>query len=46
MLLLPACGLFDTKQDDTAGWSAQRLYSEAKDQMGSGNYAKAIEYLE
>ncbi|MDX1375026.1 MAG: outer membrane protein assembly factor BamD [Burkholderiales bacterium] len=45
-LQLAGCGLLDNKTDETAGWSAQRLYSEAKDQMGSGNYAKAIEYLE
>ena len=46
LLQLAACGLFETQKDDTAGWSAQRLYSEATDQMGSGNYAKAIEYFE
>ena len=46
MLQLSACSLLDDKKDDTAGWSAQRLYSEAKDQMSSGNYTKAIEYLE
>jgi outer membrane protein assembly factor BamD len=45
-LQLSACGLFDSKKDDTVGWSAQRLYSEAKDQIGSGNFTKAIEYLE
>ena len=45
-MLLSGCALFDNKKDDTVGWSAQRLYSEAKDQMGSGNYTKAIEYFE
>ena len=45
-LLLSACGLFENKKDDTVGWSAQRLYSEAKSEMASANYAKAIEYLE
>jgi len=46
LLQLSACSIFDDKKDDTAGWSAQRLYSEAKDQMSSGNFTKAIEYLE
>ena len=32
--------------DETAGWSAQRLYGEAKDAMASRNYATAIKYLE
>jgi outer membrane protein assembly factor BamD len=33
-------------QDETAGWSAQRLYGEAKDAMGSKDWARAIRYLE
>ncbi len=32
--------------DETAGWSAQRLYGEAKDEMTSRNWEKAIKYLE
>ncbi len=32
--------------DETAGWSAQRLYGEAKDAMANRNYATAIKYLE
>lgn len=32
--------------DETAGWSAQRLYGEAKDQMADSNWTKAIKYLE
>ncbi|MGH8675046.1 MAG: outer membrane protein assembly factor BamD [Burkholderiales bacterium] len=34
------------EKDDTAGWSAQRLYGEAKDEMYSRNWEKAIKYLE
>jgi len=34
------------ERDDTAGWSAQRLYSEAKDEMNSRNWEKAIKHLE
>lgn len=43
--LLAACGLLpDGEQDETAGWSAQRLYAEAKDSLNSGNYEQAIKY--
>src|SRR4029453_14600800 len=46
-LLLSGCGLFSGKEDDeTVGWSAQRLYGEAKDAMGSKEWSKAIKYFE
>jgi len=46
-LLLAGCGLFSGKEDDeTIGWSAQRLYGEAKDAMSSKEWAKAIKYFE
>jgi outer membrane protein assembly factor BamD len=32
--------------DETATWSAQRLYGEAKDAMGNRDWQKAIKYLE
>ncbi len=35
-----------TDRDETAGWSAQKLYGEAKDEMASKNWEKAIKYLE
>jgi outer membrane protein assembly factor BamD len=34
------------KVDETKGWSASRLYSEARDELSSGNYDKAVEYFE
>jgi outer membrane protein assembly factor BamD len=34
------------KADETTGWSANKLYAEAKDEMSSGNYAKAIKLYE
>ena len=41
--MLAGCGLFSGKEDDeTIGWSAQRLYGEAKDAMNSKEWAKAI----
>lgn len=46
-LLLGGCGLFSGKEDDeTIGWSAQRLYGEAKDAMVSKEWPKAIKYFE
>jgi outer membrane protein assembly factor BamD len=46
-LTLAGCGLFSGKEDDeTAGWSAQRLYGEAKDAMASKEWPKAIKYFE
>ncbi len=43
-LLLFGCGL--AEQDETASWSATKLYTEAKDQLTSGNYQQAIKYYE
>lgn len=38
--------LRSTQEDETAGWSAQRLYGEAKDAMADKNWTKAVKYLE
>ena len=47
LALLAGCGLFSGKEDDeTAGWSAQRLYGEAKDAMTGKEWARAIKYFE
>ncbi|AIY42038.1 putative component of the lipoprotein assembly complex (forms a complex with YaeT, YfgL, and NlpB) [Collimonas arenae] len=46
VISLSACGLLPDKVDETANWSAPRLYSEAKDEMNSGGYDKAIKYFE
>jgi len=32
--------------DETKGWSASKLYSEAKGELNDGNYEKAIKYYE
>ena len=45
MLLLGACA-GSTEYDETANWSAQRLYGEAKDSMGSKDWGQAIKYFE
>jgi outer membrane protein assembly factor BamD len=44
--LLGGCGLLPKETDETQGWSAQKLYGEAKDAMSSKSYEKAIKYLE
>ncbi len=45
-LLIGGCGLLPDQIDETAGWSANRLYSEAKEAMNDGGYDKAIKYFE
>lgn len=32
--------------DPTIGWTPDRLYAEAKDELSSGNYAEAIKFLQ
>src|SRR5262245_35274541 len=46
-LLLAGCSLLSgTQEDETIGWSAQRLYGEAKDAMERKDWPKAIKHLE
>lgn len=45
-ILLTGCSLLPEQIDETKGWSAQRLYSEAKSAMNDGNYKTALEYLD
>jgi outer membrane protein assembly factor BamD len=47
-VLLSGCGWlnFSTNPDETANWSAQRLYTEAKESLNDGNYAQAVKYFE
>lgn len=44
-LVLSGCAS-DKEYDPTRGWSAAKLYSEAKDQMTEGGYTEAIKYFE
>lgn len=46
LLSLSACGLLPEVQDETKGWSAQKLYSEAKSEIADGNYEKATQLFE
>jgi len=45
-LLLGGCGLSPEEQDETAGWSAQQIYTEAKSSMQDGSYESAIKLFE
>lgn len=45
-LLLGGCGLLPEQIDETAGWNAQKLYSEAKASMTEGGYDRAIKLFE
>jgi len=44
LVLLHGCST--TTIDNTAGWSPNKIYAEASDEMSSGGYAKAIPLLE
>jgi outer membrane protein assembly factor BamD len=44
--LLGGCGVFASDADKSANWTAQRLYSEAEDELSVGGYANAIKYFE
>jgi len=44
--LLGGCGLLPEQIDETKDWSAQRLYSEAKEAMNDADWEKAIDLFE
>lgn len=44
--LAGGCGLLPDQVDETLGWSANKLYAEAKDAMADGAYDKAVKYFE
>lgn len=43
---LGACGVFRASDDETKGWSAAKLYAEAKSSLGSRDFEKAIKYYQ
>ena len=45
-LWLAGCSLLPDLQDETKGWSAQKLYSAAKEAMADGGYDQAVKYYE
>jgi outer membrane protein assembly factor BamD len=46
LALLIGCSAFSGDSDPTKGWSAAKLYAEAKDALDSGDYQKAIDMFE
>ena len=44
--LVSGCGLLPEVQDETVGWSANKLYTEAKEALNEGGYEKSIKYFE
>jgi outer membrane protein assembly factor BamD len=45
-LALAACGAIPNLNDKTAGWSAQKIYAEAREEMRAGAWDKAVKLLE
>lgn len=45
-LCVSACSLLPEQIDETKNWSAGKIYSEAKTELGDGNYEKAIKLYE
>lgn len=44
--LVSACGLLPEQIDETSGWSAAKLYSQAQEELAAGGYDRGIQYLE
>ena len=45
-LALSSCGLFPEVKDETASWSADRLYQTAHEAMMQGNYSRATKLFD
>jgi outer membrane protein assembly factor BamD len=46
LLSLSGCGLLPEQKDETVGWSANKLYTQAKEAMSEGSWDKAVKYFE
>jgi outer membrane protein assembly factor BamD len=44
--MVAACGLLPDQKDETASWSVEKLYTEAKSSLTDVNYEQAIKYYE
>ncbi|HEX5363906.1 MAG TPA: outer membrane protein assembly factor BamD [Gallionella sp.] len=44
--VVAGCGLFPETKDETIGWSANKLYAEAKEAQSDGAWDKAAKYYE
>lgn len=45
-LTLNGCALFQEDTDPTKGWSANKLYTTAKESLDEGNYEQAVKFYE
>ena len=45
-VVMTGCNLLPEVKDETSGWSAERFYSTAHDELMSGNYTRAIKLYE
>ena len=45
-LTLGGCGLLPEVKDETASWSAQKIYAEAKNNLNEGNFERAVKLFE
>jgi outer membrane protein assembly factor BamD len=45
-LAAAGCGLLPEVKDETAGWSAERIYKAGHDAMADGNYTRAVKLFE
>ena len=46
ILTTASCGLFEGIADPTEGWTADKLYVEARDNLNEGNYETARDYYQ
>ncbi len=46
LFLLAGCAGSGKEKDETAGWSAEKIYTEARSAMSEGQWDKAIKYFE
>ena len=44
--VLGGCGILKPEEDETRGWSAAKLYSEARGALNERNYETAVKYYE
>jgi outer membrane protein assembly factor BamD len=45
-VMVAGCNLLPEVKDETAGWSPEKLYATANDEMKSGNYTRAVRLYE
>ena len=46
ILTTASCGMFKGIEDPTEGWTADKLYVEARDNLNEGNYETARDYYQ